>query len=424
MDAPKSTHPATSSSQHLPWGCRMKQQRPTKIRAEPEKGAFMRRLVIACALVAGGCSAGGDAPDGRLVARGSEGAGCSAATFMAGGNTIFAANLDYVYFCRGQIFINPRGLHKTGVIPGTTGVNAEWNSKFASVTFNFVGYQIAWAGMNEAGLVMSTMSLNQTELPRPDPRPVLDSGNWMQYLLDTCATVDEVLAADELVRNLTVDHYLVADRSGAAATIEFLDGRLVAHTGAGLPVSVLTNSPYSEVLSRWQIHGGSGDYGWMNSSSQRFCIAADRVTAFDGTSAEEGVNFAFETLQAIAGQRFSEHTSQWGLVFDTGALRAYFKTHEDRTLRWVDLQAFSPWCGRPVQMLDIHARVAGDAGPAFHDYSHAEALDQLVWFIDFWPGVEATPASASSLLRYYESFACEPRPMVRQGARRVRPVVP
>ena len=75
-------------------------------------------------------------------------------------------------------------------------------------------------GVNEAGLVMSTMSLNQTQLPRPDARPVLDSGNWIQYLLDTCATVDEVLATDDVVRNLTVDHYLVADRSGGSAVIE------------------------------------------------------------------------------------------------------------------------------------------------------------------------------------------------------------
>ena len=381
----------------------------------------MRRVLVAFVLAAGGCTPAGDAPDGRLVAKGPDGAGCSAAAFMAGGSTIFAANLDYVNFCRGQVFINPRGLHKTGVIPGTTGVNAEWNSKFASVTFNFVGYQIAWAGMNEAGLVMSTMSLYQTELPRPDPRPVLDSGNWIQYLLDTCATVDEVLATDEVVRNLTVDHYLVADRNGAAATIEFLDGRLVAHTGADLPVSVLTNSPYSQVLSQWRMHGGSGDYGGMDSSSQRFCIAADRVTEFDGTSAEEGVNFAFETLHAIAGQRFSEHTSQWRLVFDTGALRAYFKTHDDRNKRWVDLEAFNPWCGQPVQMLDIHARVTGDAGPAFHDYSHAEARDQLLWFIDFWPGVEATPTSASQLLQYYESFACEPQLSHRRVTRRCRP---
>ncbi|MGD8441181.1 MAG: hypothetical protein PVG53_11630, partial [Holophagae bacterium] len=91
---------------------------------------------------------------------------------MAGGTTIFGANLDYRYHCRGQVFINPRGLNKTGWLAGTTGVVADWSSAYASVTFNFVGYQLAWAGMNEAGLVMSTMSLYETELPPPDPRPV------------------------------------------------------------------------------------------------------------------------------------------------------------------------------------------------------------------------------------------------------------
>ncbi len=40
------------------------------------------------------------------------------------------------------------------------------------------------------------------------------------------------------------------------------------------------------------------------------------------------------------------------------------------------------------------ALVAGDESPAFFDYSHAEALDQLLWFIDFWP-TQATPTSAS-----------------------------
>lgn len=363
------------------------------------------------------------APGPQVLARGPAGSGCSAVSLMAGGATVFGANLDYRDFCRGQVFINPRGLHKTGTLAGTTGAYAEWDATYASVTFNFVGYQIAWAGMNEAGLVMSTMSLYETELPRPDPRPVLDSGNWMQYLLDTCATVDEVLATDEAVRNLTVDHYLVADRSGAAATIEFLDGGLVAHTGSDLPVSVLTNSPYSEVLRLWQTYGGSGSYAWMDGSSERFCIAADRVSEFTGSTAEEGVAFAFETLDAVAGQRFSQHTSQWSLVFDTGALRAYFRTHADRTLRWVDLGAFNPWCGRPVQMLDIHAQIAGDARPAFGDYSHAEARDQLLWFIDFW-SVDATPAGVDFLLRHFEGFACEPPELVRRGGRRVRPAVP
>jgi hypothetical protein len=105
-----------------------------------------------------------------------------------------------------------------------------------------------------------------------------------------------------------------------------------------------------------------------------------------------------------------------------GGTCAYFKTDDDRTTRWVDLEAFNPWCGRTVQMMDIHESIAGDAGPAFHDYSHAEALDQLLWFIDFWPGVEATPTSAGQLLRHVESFACEPKLPTHRVSRRVRPV--
>ena len=78
---------------------------------------------------------------------------------------------------------------------GIDGKTKKWVSKYGSVSFDTAGRGFAWSGMNEAGLVMSTMSLYETELPPADQRPVLDSGNWIQYLLDTCATVEEVLAA-------------------------------------------------------------------------------------------------------------------------------------------------------------------------------------------------------------------------------------
>ena len=64
-------------------------------------------------------------------------------------------------------------------------------------------------------------------------------------MLDTCGTVEEVIAADPQVRIFeTVDHYLVADRQGNCAAIEFLDGQMVYHTGEKLPVKALTNSTY------------------------------------------------------------------------------------------------------------------------------------------------------------------------------------
>jgi penicillin V acylase-like amidase (Ntn superfamily) len=56
-------------------------------------------------------------------------------------------------------------------------------------------------------------------------------------------------------------HYLVADRSGSAAAIEFLDGRLRARTGPTLPVAVLTNDTYERSLESLHRYAGSARHG-------------------------------------------------------------------------------------------------------------------------------------------------------------------
>jgi choloylglycine hydrolase len=51
---------------------------------------------------------------------------------------------------------------------------------------------------------------------------------WIQYQLDRCATVDEVIATDKTIRissKGTPVHYLVADAGGHVSTIEFLNGQ-------------------------------------------------------------------------------------------------------------------------------------------------------------------------------------------------------
>jgi len=39
----------------------------------------------------------------------------------------------------------------------------------------------------EKGLFMSTMALPHTVQPQSDHRSVVDSGFWMQYILDACS---------------------------------------------------------------------------------------------------------------------------------------------------------------------------------------------------------------------------------------------
>lgn len=370
-------------------------------------------VAFVLAITAGGCGPMEPASGLLLTVPIPAGSGCSAISVTAEGRGIFGANLDYHLHSRGQLFFNKRGVHKSGTIPSTGGIYADWVSSYASLTFNFVGYQFAWSGMNEKGLVMSTMALPQTVVPPPDDRPVVDSGFWMQYILDNCASIDDVIAADSMVRNITVDHYLVTDRSGAAAVIEYINGELVVHTADDLPVSVLANWFYDDSLRWWLAYRNSGDYSRMDSSLQRFCIAADRVSSFEETATEEAIAYAFDTLDAIAGERFSNSASQWSMVFDTRALRVYFKTFANPDLRFVDLGEFSRSCEHPVQMLDIDAPLTGDVSPWFSDYSHSEARDHLHWFIDFWE-TDATTAWADQMLYHFEGFSCEPQLRTRR----------
>lgn len=109
-------------------------------------------------------------------------------------------------------------------------------------------------GMNEAGLVVEAMALSDARYPKPDHRPYVGNAmQWRQYLLDTCATVTEVIAADNKVRishkapGLGI-HVLVLDKNGGAAVIEFLNGQMKVHTGDELPVAVSTNDTYAKSL--------------------------------------------------------------------------------------------------------------------------------------------------------------------------------
>jgi penicillin V acylase-like amidase (Ntn superfamily) len=345
---------------------------------------------------------------------------CSSFALDNGGVTVFGANLDHVTVHAGLVFVNQRGVVKSGLDTTATGERAHWVSRYASLTFNLVGFGIAWAGMNERGLVMSTMSLDPTVQPAPDARPPLDTGEWMQYLLDTCATIEEVLATDPLVRITTPDHYLVADAYGNAAAVEFLNGRMVVHTGAAMPVQVLTNSTYDSSVQTWlaykQAH--SSDYSRLDGSLHRFCLAADRAAAFEPCDDAAAVTYAFDTLQRIAGEQFSIHKSQWSIVFDTANARAYYRTYWHPEIRFVDLASFDPWCTGPVQMLDIQAAATGDVADLFSDYSHDTNLNHMRRFLIDW-GVPFTERGLLWMVQHLEHFPCQrfrpPRRVLPRG---------
>jgi len=340
---------------------------------------------------------------------------CTSFCLDNGDHCVFGANQDNTVDI-GLLFVNKRGVSKTGWQPSTSGEYARWTSRYGSLVFGYAGYQLAWAGMNEAGLMVSTMALDKTREPAPDARPPLLSPFWIQYLLDCCSTIQEVIASDARVRVADiVDHYLICDRTGACATLEFLEGKLVYHTGQDLPVKALTNTIYQDAVRSWQTGSVPDD------SRRRFAMAADRVRSFQPTDTEATVNYAFDTLGKVAMD-----FNAWRIVFDPAHLRVYFRTNKNPQIRSVDFAKLDFSCGSPVMLLDIQADLSGDVSDKFVPYSHEASLHHTLRFVEQYGRSDYPPLVLDVLLRGLTSFSCTDNPVSTTTGRLVsyRPLIP
>ena len=337
---------------------------------------------------------------------------CTSFCLDDNGNPIFGTNFDNSKVHEGLLFVNKRKVSKTGWEAGATGAYAGWVSKYGSVTFNLAGYQLVWAGMNEEGLVVSTMALSGTQSPPLDKRPPLISPFWLQYLLDNCSTVEQVVASQSQVRmGDNVDHFLVCDAAGNCAAIEFLGGKMICHTGDSLSVKALTNDPYKKSVDTWRQDSRRGILKRLFSKPKRgaslvrFKIAADRVRKFDLKKSGTAVKYAFDTLEMASGQRVGGSPTHWSIVFDIGNRRTYFRTSTNSKIRFFDLQAFDYSGSTPVKMLNIHTESSGDVVSRFVDYSREVNLKHLHRFCQKY-GVDVPYEQLVELTQGLDSFEC------------------
>jgi choloylglycine hydrolase len=230
---------------------------------------------------------------------------------------------------------------------------ARWVARHGSVTFNQYGKDSPAGGINEKGLVVEVMDLDETRTPAPDSRPAIGPLEWIQYLLDTTASVEEALAAAKKVRigTLATIHFLLADRSGDAATVEFLAGRMVVHRGAALPERVLANSTYEDsrdYLKNALPEGAPLPRG-SEGSLERFARAARGVRALEADAAADKVRRSFEILDAVA----QPGSTQWQIVYDLARGTIHYRTAANRELRSIALAGLDFDCRSAGRMLDV-----------------------------------------------------------------------
>ena len=285
------------------------------------------------------------------------------------GEVLFGKNYDWM-IGDGLVFVNKRGVSK---VSSDEQSPAKWVSKYGSVTFNQYGWESPSGGMNEEGLVIELMWLDDTQYPKPDDRPAVDVLEWIQFNLDTAATADAVVANSATVRIASAVklHYLVSDRFGNSATIEFLNGQLVAHTGNQLPFAALTNDIYTRSLEYTKTAGAATG----ESSLDRFSRAAAKTKEFETrpTSEKAAVDYAFEILGNVA----QKNSTQWTIVYDQRRGRIYFRTRKQPELRIIDTTVFDYSCSTPVKILDIDIKENGDLTRQFKNYTRDANRDLI-----------------------------------------------
>jgi penicillin V acylase-like amidase (Ntn superfamily) len=308
---------------------------------------------------------------------------CTTFVLQGKARIYFGRNLDWTWE-DGLVVVNPRNVQKLSMVMPPH-VPVKWTSKYGSVTFNQFGQEMPFGGMNEAGLVVEQMMLDESQYAPPDARPELNMLQWIQYQLDNCRTVDEVLATDEKIRveQPTVPariHYLICDAKGDCATIEFLGGKRVCHRGKDLPFQALANDTYENSLAYSRAHPEpepTPAKAENQGSLARFAHAATRASRFKADSPERDLTYAFDTLEQVCQGKFTV----WRIVYDVPGRRILYRTRNNTKERSLDLKALNFSCARPLQFASIEAG-ANDSGKlAFQDLTEAKHRTYLESFL-------------------------------------------
>jgi penicillin V acylase-like amidase (Ntn superfamily) len=301
-----------------------------------------------------------------------QGLPCSTFVLRSGERFVFGRNLDF-YTGMGFVVANKRNVKKTALLyPGEMPVH--WVSKYGSLTFNQLGKEFPFGGMNEKGLVVEQMWLDESQYPPADERPGIMELQWIQYQLDNCSTVDEVIASDKAIRisqNQSTIHYLVCDRSGKVASIEFIDGKCVLHTDGTMPAEVLTNSTYDKSLNylrEMENNGGKRPPARFDESMDRFMRLANTLKNYSASPAAPMVDYAFDALSSVSVES-ENHATQWSIVYNPQKLDMVFKTYKNKKLRTLRLVDFDYSCDSPTRILSIERELEGDVSGHFIEYT-------------------------------------------------------
>jgi choloylglycine hydrolase len=335
---------------------------------------------------------------------------CSAFGICKGNQIIVGKNLDW--FCNlAYLVVNKRDVTKKTFLKENSSI-LEWTSKYGSITFTQNGVGFTSGGMNEAGLVIEESWLGQTKYPAPDERPVIDEIQWIQYQLDNCSTVEEVIKTNPKLRiqkYFGESHYFVYDKAGRAAAIDFLNGEMVYHILRKTDAQVLTNDTYelsANSLKSFEGFGGTRKIPDGANSIYRFSRAAKMIKDYEKNDCTNVIDYGFSILSDV-----SQRSTAWSVVYDITNLRIYYKTSSSPEIKEVSFNKFNFDSRSPMMLIEINILKKGDISDLFEKYTLDKNRHLVTKVIKNWRenkfALNITDEEVEKLIQYPETMKCD-----------------
>lgn len=298
----------------------------------------------------------------------------------AAGAVLVGRSMDYGVDLQTNLWVFPRGQERDDAIDGTL----RWTSRLGSLAAGT--YDVATAeGLNEAGLAGHLLWLSEADYgERDERRPALAVSVWLQYVLDTFASVADAVAwiEDSQVqvvsdrdpgtgRPVTV-HLALDDASGDSAIVEYLDGS--PRVWHGREHAVLTNSPpYVEqlrLLGEIEGFGGSETLPGGTDAPARFARAAFYLARLPEPASRTEAVAALLSVMRNASQPFRlpdpeqpfASTTLWRTVTDLSDRVLVFESTRRPNIVWCRLDGLDLSEGAPARRLDLVADTGLEGG--------------------------------------------------------------
>ncbi|PIQ42629.1 MAG: choloylglycine hydrolase [Gammaproteobacteria bacterium CG11_big_fil_rev_8_21_14_0_20_46_22] len=311
---------------------------------------------------------------------------CSRFTYTGQNNLVITGrSMDWMSDVQTNLWALPAGLHRVGA----TGPHPlKWTSRYGSVVAAV--YDMGTAdGMNTAGLDANLLYLANTQFPaNKSGLPNLDVLNWVQYMLDNYATVDQAVKDfskkkfNMLAPMLPGNHYpsvhlALTDKSGDNAIFEYVHGKLIIHHGK--QYKVMTNEPdYDQQLALndyWQSLKGSFLPGTTRPEDRYVRASYYLGEAPQTNNTQMALATVFSIIRNVStpyGARASKDhpniaPTLWVSVADLKDGVYYFQNTNRPNVFWVDLSKLDLKKGAPVKRLALAGGevYAGDASDQF-----------------------------------------------------------